>query len=178
MKLKLLIATCLIMISFFAFAQERVFPVIPSYGGIFDIPDAAEKPDPTLEYKIVIDLAGGSADPAELNLGLNNIARMINLHASAGVPKEKIHIVVAVHNEAAYTILNNAAYKAKYKTENPNLGLYQELQRAGVKLFVCGQSLIARNIDREDITPEIQIATSMLTVLTTHQLRGYAWFKF
>ena len=178
MKLKLRISICLIVLTVCVYAQERVFPVIPGYGGIFDVPDAVEKPDPTLEYKIVIDLAGGSADPAELNLGLNNIARMINLHASAGVPKENIQVVVAVHNEAAYSILTNAAYKEKYKTENPNLGLYKELQRAGVKLFVCGQSLIARNIDRKNITPEIQIATSMLTVLTTYQLRGYAWFKF
>ncbi|MBX2971290.1 MAG: DsrE family protein [Cyclobacteriaceae bacterium] len=178
MKLLILISACVILLATDVTAQERIFPVIPGYGGIFDIPDAVEKPDPSLEYKIVIDLAGGSADPAELNFGLNNIARMINLHASAGVPKEKIQVVVAIHNEAAYTILSNMAYRQKYKVDNPNLGLYKELQEAGVKLFVCGQSLIARSIERNTITPEVQIATSMLTVLSTHQLKGYAWFKF
>jgi intracellular sulfur oxidation DsrE/DsrF family protein len=178
MKLLILVSACVILLSTHARAQARIFPVIPGYGGIFDVPDAVEKPDPSLEYKIVIDLAGGSADPAELNPGLNNIARMINLHASAGVPREKIQVVVAIHNKAAFTILSAVAYRKKYKVDNPNLGLFKELQAADVKLFVCGQSLIARGIERNTITPEVQIATSMLTVLTTYQLKGYAWFKF
>jgi len=178
MKVMILIQALVVLLAAGVTAQERIFPVIPNYGGIFHIPDAVEKPDPSLEYKIVIDLAGGSTDPAELNLGLNNIARMINLHASAGVPKEKIQVIVAIHNEAAYTILSAGAYRQKYKVDNPNLGLYKELQEAGVKLFVCGQSLIARSIERNTITPEVQIATSMLTVLSTYQLKGYASFKF
>lgn len=168
----------LFVIPFFISAQQRVNPVIPGYGGIFEIPDAVEKPDPNSVYKIVVDLASGSADPAELNQGLNNVARMINLHASAGVPKENIQVIVAIHSEAAYSILNQDAYQKKYQVKNPNLDLYRELQEAGVKLFVCGQSLIARDIHRGTITPEVQLATSMLTVLTTYQLQGYAWFKF
>jgi len=61
---------------------------------------------------------------------------------------------------------------------NPNLKLYEELNAAGVKMFVCGQSLIARKIDRTKMVPEVKIATSMLTTLTTYQLKGYASLKF
>jgi len=160
------------------YSQSYVYPVIKNYGGIYDIPDASEIPDSMLEYKIVIDLAGGSDRPGDINFGLNNIARMINLHAIGGVPKEKITVIVAVHNEAAYTILDNAQYHEKYKTSNPNLALYKELKNAGVQFFVCGQSLVARKIDRNRISEDVGIATSMLTVLTTYQLKGYAWFKF
>ena len=159
-------------------AQTRVFPVIKNYGGIFEVPDAVEKPDPTLDYKIVIELTTGSEKPGVFNASLNNIARLINLHVVGGVPKEKLHVVVAIHGEASYSVMNNEAYRDTYKTTNPNLDLYKELSDAGVKFFICGQSLIAREIDRTKMVPEVKIATSMLTTLTTHQLMGYAVLKF
>jgi intracellular sulfur oxidation DsrE/DsrF family protein len=62
--------------------------------------------------------------------------------------------------------------------DNPNLKLYDELQKAGVKMFVCGQSIINRKVDRTKQVPQVQIATSMLTTLTTYQLKGYAYLKF
>lgn len=159
-------------------AQSRVFPVIKNYGGIFEVPDAIEKPNPELDYKIVIELATGSEKPGIFNASLNNIARLINLHVVGGVPKDKLQIVVAIHGEASFSVMNNEAYRDKYKTGNPNLDLYQELSEAGVKFFICGQSLISRDIDRTKMIPQVKIATSMLTTITTHQLMGYAVMKF
>lgn len=103
---------------------------------------------------------------------------MLNLHVSGGVPKEKLNVILAIHGGAAYTVMNNEAHRAKYGVDNPNLKLYQELSAAGVRIYVCGQSLIARNIDRDKMVPQIKIATSMLTTLTTYQLKGYAALKF
>lgn len=159
-------------------AQLRVFPIVKNYGGIFEIPNAVEKPDPSMNYNIVVEVFSGSEKADELNAALNNVARLINLHAVGGVPKEKIKIVVAIHGEAAYTLMQNDQYKAKYKTDNPNIALYKALDEVGVQLFVCGQSLIARQIDSHKLLPEIKIATSMLTVVSTCQLKGYAAFKF
>lgn len=176
--MKVISLALLTLCTIVANAQTRVFPIIKNYGGIFEVSDAVEKPVADLPYNIVIELVTGADDPAQLNNSLNNIARLINLHAIGGVPKENLSIVVAVHGEAAYSILNNQQYREKYKADNPNLGLYKELSYAGVKLFVCGQSLVARNIDRKRMAPEISIATSMLTVVTTHQLKGYAYLKF
>lgn len=176
--MKKLVTISVLLVSFSLSAQTRLFPLIKNYGGIFEVPDAVEKPDPNLDYKIVVELTSGSEKPGELNSSLNNIARLINLHAIGGVAKEKLTIVVAIHGEASYSIMNNEAYQMKYKTANPNLELYEELQEAGVKLFICGQSLIGRSIDRAKIVPQVEIATSMLTTITTHQLRGYAVLKF
>lgn len=159
-------------------AQERIFPAIKLAGGIFEVPDAQEKPDPSLVYNIVIELVAASENPAQLNQALNNVARLYNLHVLGGVPKKNLHIVVAIHGEAAYTITNSKTYEAKYQAPNLNIEAYQELAKAGVKFFVCGQSLVARNIARETIIPEIDIATSMLTTVTTYQLKGYAYLKF
>ena len=159
-------------------AQSKVSPVVKNFGGIFEIPYAEEKPDPTLDYKIIVEVVSNTEKYDSINWPLFNVARLINLHVMGGVPKEKIQVVVIIHGAAAMTVMNNEAYKAKYGVDNPNLKLYQELQQAGIKMFVCGQSLIARKIDRFKMVPEVKIATSALTTLTTYQLKGYAMLRF
>ncbi len=160
------------------YAQTRIFPAVKNYGGIFEIPYADEKPDPTLDYKIVIEVERENEKPDSLNWALNNVARVMNLHVMGGVPKEKLDVVIVLHGGATYNVMENETYKKKYKTDNPNLLLFKELSKAGVKIFVCGQSLINRKVDRTKMVPEVKIATSMLTTLTTYQMRGYAYLKF
>ena len=168
----------LLGVSVSSFSQSRINPVIKSYGGIFEIPYAAEKPDPSLDYNIVIEIERASDTPDSTNWALYTVARLINLHVMGGVPKEKLHVVLAIHGAAAFSVMNNDTYKAKYGVDNPTLKLFRELQQAGVKMFVCGQSLIARKIDRYKMVPEVKVASSMLTVMTTYQLKGYAALKF
>jgi intracellular sulfur oxidation DsrE/DsrF family protein len=176
-KLQLL---CLLLFTSFStsFSQTRIFPVVKSYGGIFEIPYAEEKPDPSLDYKIVIEVERESEHPDSLSWAINNVARLVNLHVMGGVPKEKLNVVMVIHGGATYNVMENAAYMKKYKTNNPNLRLFKELADAGVKILVCGQSLINRKVDRMKIVPEVKVATSMLTTLTTYQLKGYALLKF
>ena len=176
--MKLLCIGFLISISSFAFSQTRIHPLIKNYGGIFDIPYAEEKPDPSLDYNIVIEVEHAIDGPDSVNWALNNVARLLNIHVMAGVKPENLHVVLAIHGGAAYSVLNNEAYQSKYKVNNPNLNLFEELQNAGVKIFVCGQSLIARKIDRMKMVPQVKVASSMLTTLTTYQLKGYAVLKF
>ncbi len=176
--MKSLLIFILLGVSVPAFSQSRINPVIKSYGGIFDIPYAEEKPDPTLDYKIIIEIATASDKPDSTNWALYNVARLINLHVMGGVPKEKLHVVLAIHGGAAFSVMNNEAYKAKYGVDNPTLKLFKELDQAGVKMFVCGQSILARNIDRFKMVPEVRVASSMLTTMTTYQLKGYAALKF
>ena len=56
--------------------------------------------------------------------------------------------------------------------------LINALSEAGVRLTVCGQSLISRGIKVENVNNKVEIATSMLTTVTTLQLKGYAYLKF
>jgi intracellular sulfur oxidation DsrE/DsrF family protein len=176
--MKLLCIGFVLFISTSALAQTRIYPLVKNYGGIYDIPYAEEKPDPSLEYNIVIEVERVSDSPDSLNWALNNVARLCNVHVMAGVKPEKLHVVLAIHGGAAYSAMNNEAYKSKYKVSNPNLELFEQLERAGVKMFICGQSLIARKIDRTKLVPQVKIASSMLTTLTTYQLKGYAALKF
>ena len=173
-KIFVLTFICLSMV---VSAQDRVNPVIKKFGGVFEVPDAMEKPDPTLNYKIVVELWAPAENPKEIHQSVNNIARLINLHVMGGVPKENLEIVVAIHGEATYTITDSKTYEKRYKSSNPNIQAYQALAQAGVKFVVCGQSVVARQVERATIIPEIKIATSMLTTVSTHQLKGFAYLK-
>ena len=158
--------------------QERSNPVIEEYGGIYEIPNATVDVDTESQYKIVVDVFSSSESPKEVNPALYNVARMLNLHGISGVPPENLTIVLAIHGGATYAIMDNISYSAKYGIDNPNTGLLDALDNAGVRLTVCGQSLVGRKVDHQSIHPDIEIATSMLTTVTTHQLQGYTLLRF
>ena len=157
-------------------AQQSVNPVIRSTGGIYEVPFAVEKPDPGLSYKIVIDMQTAEGNNSNMAFSVNNLARMINLHAVGGV--SDLEVVGVLHGASTKAVMSNEAYKKRYGVDNPNSEVIKELVSKGVKLFVCGQSLIARDVDPDDVMPEIKIATAALTVLTTYQLRGFAALRF
>lgn len=159
-------------------AQTKKNPVIKGFGTVVEVPFAVERPDPKLKYPILVDVTLASIKPDTLNEALDNVARMVNLHVMGGVPLKNINVVLAVHSGAAVTLMNNEAYQQRFKTNNPNLALIEELNRAGVKIFVCGQTLFKRDIDPQRLAPGIQVATSALTTITTHQLKGYAHLKW
>jgi intracellular sulfur oxidation DsrE/DsrF family protein len=161
-----------------AFSQTFINPIIKGYGGIMDAPHAVEKPDPTIEYKVVIDIATGDSDPEAVMYSLQNVARLLNLHAMGGMPANKMNVVLAIHGGAIWSTLDNETYKAKYGVDNPHLPLFKELEDAGVRLFACSQSLMGREIDHTKLASEVKVATSMLSVMTTYQLKGYAALKF
>jgi len=99
--MKSLLVAFLILMSSSVFSQTRIYPLIKNYGGIFDIPYAEEKPDPSLDYNIVVEVERAIDSPDSLNWALNNVARLLNVHVMAGVKPEKLHVVLAIHGGAA-----------------------------------------------------------------------------
>lgn len=161
-----------------SFAQDKVNPIIKNFGGIYDVPEATVKPNSELRYKIIVDAKTGADEKADVAFALYNTARMINLHAVGGVQPENLEVVLAIHGGATFSVLNNKLYKEKFGVDNPNIALIKELKAAGVKLTVCGQSLKGRDIKPDQVLSEIDIATSMLTTVSTYQLNGFAVFQF
>ncbi len=159
-------------------AQTAQFPIVKGYGGIYEIKDAVERPDPSLEYKIIVDLSTGADSPAEISRWVDNIARLMNLHGLAGVPKDRLHVKVVVHGGAIFTLLTEEEYQERNKVSNPNLKVYDALIEAGAEIFVCGQSMVARNLDKKDLWPGVKIAHSAMTTITTYVPQGYTLLKF
>jgi len=161
-----------------SFSQNAQFPIVKGYGGIFEIPDATENPDPHADYKIIVDLTFSSEDPTKVNRMVDNIARMINLHGLAGIPKENIKVKVVVHGGAIFTVLKDESFEKIYGVKNPNLAAFKALQESGTEVYICGQSLVARQIQTSELWEGAIVALSALTTLTTYIPDGYVSLKF
>lgn len=159
-------------------AQAKVNPVIKNFGTVNEVPYAVEKPDSKLDYKIVVEVSSDNAKPETVHEFFEKVASVVNLHALGGVPANRLHVVMVIHGPAAQYIVNNEAYQKKFNVSNPNLPLFTALKDAGVKILVCGQSVIKRNIDPGTIAPEVKVSLSAITALTTYQLKGYALLKY
>ncbi len=159
------------------YAQDTRYPIVKGFGGIYEIPNS-ENPDPAIEYKIVIDLKTMQRDKESINRGLNNVARMLNLHGLGGIRPENLKVTVAIHGGATDVILTNEAYQKRYEVDNPNIALILALKETGVEIYVCGQSLLSREYQHEDVNPDVAIGLSMLTVVTTKMHQGYQLLVF
>lgn len=150
------------------------YPEIEQYGGVVPLPDAAQQP--RAKSKIVVDLTAGG-DPGELYASVDKLARFVNIYGGAGKKSQQVTIAVVMHGDATFAALNNEAYGKKFKgAENANLECLQKLKKSGVELFVCGQSLIRKGGQPEQVVPYVDVAVSGLTSLVNLQQDGYAYF--
>jgi len=145
--------------------------------GIVPVKDPSEIPDPAIDYKLLFELTGNNPDSIakEINYGLAEVSRVINLHVASGIPLKKIFPVIVIHAGALNAITNNTFYKMHYKMDNPNLKIITELENLGAKFIACGQAMAFFNITKEDLLPVVKVSLTAQTVLTSYQLKGYVW---
>ena len=153
-------------------------PIIYGFGAVFPINEPDFRTDTSLTYEVVFDIASSPDEPEVLNPAFNTVARFLNMHAQAGVPPAQLKAVAVIHGRASKDVLLQEQYAELYGTENPNLALIQQLHKAGVELYFCGQSMYSRGLQRPWLSPEIQLALSAMTVLTSYQARGYHLIRF
>ncbi len=159
-------------------AQEKSNPLIKNFGAVYLVPFAIEKPNPELNYKILVDVNTASEKPEIVNENLEAVAKVLNLHILGGVPLKNLQVVLVVHGAAAFNLMNNVAYQQKYAVDNPNLPLLTELGKAGVKIFICGQTVLKRNIDYHLLAPEVTVAMSAITTITNYTIKGFTVLKY
>ena len=154
-------------------AQERKFPLIKNGGGVYDIPEAVPVADAKMKYKILVEFSTLAIKPDSVHQSIDKLARMVNLHIAAGIPKENLAIVAVFHNAATPNILSDEAYQKKFNVPNPNTALMNELAENGVQFFICGQSLRIRKLTDEKRNPNIKVTLSAMVLLSTLQLKGF-----
>ena len=154
-------------------ARQLEFPIIPKQGGVLPRPNAAEQP--RVGVKVVVDATADST-PAEVNKGLDRVARLLNLYGVAKLKADDIKITVVLHGEATKSVLNDASYQKRFQIEqNPNVPLIRELQKAGVEVLVCGQALNYKGFPDSEVVDGVPIATAALTVIINKQADGYSY---
>jgi intracellular sulfur oxidation DsrE/DsrF family protein len=164
---------------------QMMYPAIKSskWSGVAPVQNITEKADPLMKYKLLMELTGFASKGQEatakneINGGLTEVGRKVNLHVAAGVPKKNIDLVVVVHAGALFALLNNDKYKRKYGIDNPNIAIIKELQDFGAKFIVCGQAMTFLRLEIEDLVPGIRQALTAQTVLSTYQLKGYTYYN-
>ncbi len=161
---------------------KGMYPVVKAspFSGVLPVAGINEKPDTASRCKIVISFALGSSEAEQakdLNKGLAEIGRILNLHVVAGIPKENIDLVIVTHGKALYAILNNEAFKKQFKVDNPNLAIINELEHGGAKFVACGQAMSFLEIKNEELLPEVKIALAAKVALSTYLQKGYALFE-
>jgi intracellular sulfur oxidation DsrE/DsrF family protein len=154
-------------------APEKQFPIIAGYGGVVPLSEAAQQPRPN--SRIVVDLTA-AGEPDKLLPAIEKVARYVNLYAGNETATPSAQIAVVLHGDATLAALNADAYRVRFGTENnPNLDCLHRLHEAGVELYVCGQSLIAKGARPEDTAVFVDVALSAVTSLVNLQADGYAY---
>ncbi|HEY6063495.1 MAG TPA: DsrE family protein [Chitinophagaceae bacterium] len=159
-------------------AQVNNAPAIPEADGYTIIPGAKMPPDKKRIYRAIYDATKAAKENSQIVPAINMAGSELNALAVCGIPFSNAKFVVVFHGAAIDAILDDAHYKEKYGIPNPNLKLLSELKKAGVKLFVCGQNLLAENIDPKIISPDVVVASDALIVLMSYQNDGYALMSF
>lgn len=157
--------------------SKASYPLIKGskFSGVLPVTGVTEKPDPTLQYKLLMEdvVPVKENNAKEINDGLSEIGRLINLHIASGIPKSNLQLVAVVHGASLYSLYNNEAYKKKFGINNPNIDLINELMKNGVKFIACGQAMNFYDVKKEDMVPNIKITLTAQTVLSSYQLKGY-----
>ena len=156
-------------------AQERTRPgpVIRSAGAVFAVPTPTFATRTDLDYKVAFEIATAPSQPDRQNTALNTVARYLNMHAQAGVPRQRIHAAVVVHGPAGWELLDDEAYRARHGTNNPNAELVRELIGAGTRVILCGQTAAARGIPTDRLIEGVDLALSAMTAFVVLQEEGY-----
>jgi hypothetical protein len=150
-----------------------VYPLVAGHGGVVSLPQAVEQP--RKGAKAVFDITA-DAKPGEVNRGLEQVARLLNLYGATGLRAGDVKIAAVCHGEADKAVLSDPAYAARFQvTANPNLPLIHDLKKAWVEMFVCGQSLHDLGFKAEEVAEEVPVADAAMLVLANKQADGYAY---
>ncbi len=154
-------------------ARVPTVPAIKDYGKVVRLPEASQQP--RSGTKICVDLTRGG-DANELNPGIEKVAKYVNIYHAAGKQPAAAQIAVVLHGDATLAILNGDAYAKRFGTnDNPNLDCLHQLHEAGVEIYVCGQSLISKGAEPDEVVVFAETAVSALTAVVNLQADGYAF---
>ena len=176
----ILLSPALLAVSGYAFAAETSAvdkawqtPALVGVGKVHPLPQAAYQPRPDDTYSVVFSITKPAAKPGDTSPSLRNVARVVNLYASAGVPLSHLRFVVVIDGEAIDAVLDNSHYREKYVVDNPNLALIRTLRNAGIDVAACGQTLT--QLGQEGwVSPEVTLALSGFTTILNLEHQGYA----
>jgi predicted peroxiredoxin len=166
------------MAKLFAIAQ---YPLLKGskWSGVIPVSDPTEIPDPNRDYKLLFEITERNPDSLakDINAGLDEVTRVLNLHFASGIPAKNLMPVIVVHGPGLRALMTNECYRKKHSIDNPNLQLIHDLEKMGAKFIACGQAMAFTETKKEDLLPDIKISLTAQTVLSNYQLQGYVLYS-
>ena len=153
-------------------------PVIDKFGATFAVPEGSVMPPRDGDYRVKFDVATSASDPSAVNPGIESVARFLNMQVRAGVPATQMKLALIVHGSAGRDLLGHAGYKKRHGVDNPNLPLLDALDRAGVRIYLCGQTAAGRGLGWDEIAPVAKVALSAMTAHAMLAREGYSTNPF
>ena len=161
-------------------AQQENFhpgPAIERYGKIASVDADMEIPKGTV-FRIAMDVSE-QAELGKVNKGIERVARLVNMLAAAGIPKEDVHIALVVHGGAVIDLLKPTAYAARREgEESANTALLAALLENDVEIYLCGQAAAAHGVAKGDVVAGVEMALSAITAHALLQQQGYTLNPF
>ncbi len=159
-------------------AETQTGPVIQNFGPVYAVPGNAWNLEQGRLYKVSMDVAETAEFSGELNRHIESAARFLNMHARNGIEPGNIQMAIVVHGAASRDLLTDDAYQARYNEPNANSAMLTELQAAGVKIYLCGQTAVHRKIGVEELHPAVSLALSAMTAHVRLQSEGFTLIPF
>lgn len=123
-------------------------------------------------FKVAFDVAA-QGKPGEINRKFDSLARFLNMHVAAGIPKENIQLALVVHGKAGIDLLDHKTFQKAFQQNNANKLLLEELMANNVQVILCGQSAAAYEINHSQLIEGVEIELSAMTAHALLQQQGY-----
>lgn len=146
--------------------------------GVVPVNNPSFKPDPNMKYKLLFEITifNRLRQQKDINHGLTEVCRIINLHVASGIPEKNLEMVVVVHAPGLFSYYKNEYYQKKYNFENPNIELIQNLSKKGITFIGCAQAMAYLNMTANETVPEMKISLTAQTVLSNYLLKGFVLY--
>ncbi len=126
-----------------------------------------------LTYRVAWHVTQAPEKAGDIVPGFKTPANFLVMADDNGVPRTNVHLAIIVHGHATKSLLQNEAYKEMTGSDNASIPLLEALNKAGVKIVVCGVALINRKVPRDQLLPFVTVATSATLAHAVLAAQGY-----
>ncbi|MES3035569.1 MAG: DsrE family protein [Gemmatimonadota bacterium] len=159
--------------------QQASGPVITAAGPSFIVEEPTFATPARMEMKALFEINVGGPDTVKVNEQMVTMARFFNIHARNGVAESRLKAAAVFHGSGWTALLSDAAFAARFGGKpNPSRALVEELLQHGAQLVLCGQTMGARSVKRDELLPGVKVSTSAMTAMLTLQNDGYRFIPW
>ena len=151
-------------------------PVFKDYGENAVVEGGLASPE-SQKFKVLFDISDRN-ETDKPHIEFDGVARFINMHVRAGVLLENIDIAMVIHGGASTDIMTPKAFEKQFNKAQPSLALVKELQDAGVRIILCGQTAAHHGLSKQDLVEGVEISLSAMTADALLQQQGYTLNPF